>query len=121
MEFMGRGRVKMTAVAKIRPEKRKEFLDAMRSLQDDKLKEKGVTASKWHEDRQDPTRFNLIDEWETGEDLNRYCCSDSFRVFLGALKTLCIDAEVKYGSLDGEVQKEILANFSSEDGGFGKM
>jgi quinol monooxygenase YgiN len=121
MEFMGRSMVKMTAAVKIRPEKRKEFLDAMRSLQDDKLKEKGVTASKWHEDHQDPTRFYLIDEWETGEDLNRYRRTDSFRVFLGALKTLCIEVEVKYGPLDEEGQKKILGSFSSEEGGSGKM
>jgi len=121
MEFMGRSMVKMTAAVKIKPEKRKEFMDAMRSLQDDKLKEKGVTASKWHEDHQDPTRFYLIDEWETGEDLNRYRRTDNFKVFLGALKTLCIKADVKYGLLDEKGQNEILANFFSEDGGSGKM
>jgi quinol monooxygenase YgiN len=121
MGFMGTGTIKMTAAVKIRPEKRKEFLDAMRSLQDDKLKVKGATASKWHEDRQDPTRFYLIDEWETGEDLKRYRRTDNFKVFLGALKTLCIEAEVKDGLLDEKGQNEILANFSSEDSGSGKM
>lgn len=116
MEFMGGYTAKMTAIAKIRPGKRKEFLNAMRSLLDDKLKEKGVTASKWHEDRQDPTYFYLTDEWESEEDLKRYCSTDSFRIFLGALKTLCVDAEVKYGPFHGEAGSGIVANFSWEKG-----
>ncbi len=39
--------------------------------------------------------FRLIDEWETEEDLGRYRKGESFRVFLGALKTLCVDANIR--------------------------
>jgi quinol monooxygenase YgiN len=118
MEFRDTGPVKMTTLAKVRPGKRKEFLDAMGSLQEVKLKQSGVTASKWHEDPLDPARFYIVDEWESGEDLKKYCRTDSFRVFLGALKTLCVEAEVKYGPLQGGVKDGILASFSMADGRF---
>ncbi len=88
----------MTVVAKMKPEKRNEFLDAMRSLHNDRMKEKGIRGSKVFED-DDRTNFRLEDEWETKEDLERYCKGESFRVFLGALKTLCAEAEVKCGSV----------------------
>ena len=118
MEFRGTGPVKMTTLAKVRRKKRKEFLDAMRSLQEIKLKQSGVTASEWHEDPLDPARFHIVDEWESGEDLKKYCRTGSFRVFLGALKTLCIEAEVTYGPLHGGVKDGILASFSTADGRF---
>ncbi len=78
----------MTLVIKVRPEKQLEFLQAMRSLQTDKMKAIGIRGSNLHEDK-DKTRFSLMDEWETVEDLERYCHGESFKIFLGALETLC--------------------------------
>jgi quinol monooxygenase YgiN len=86
-----------TVIVKVRPEKKAEFLQAMRSLQIDRMKEKGIKASEMRE-VEDRTGFHLTDEWETEEDRDRYCRSESFRVFLGALKTLCAEAEVNCGS-----------------------
>ena len=86
------------AIVKVRPEKKEEFLQAMHSLQNDKMKEKGIRGSKMHEDP-DRTGFRIVDEWESEEDLNRYCQSESYRVFLGALITLCTEAEVKVGAV----------------------
>jgi len=80
----------------VRPEKKAEFLQVMRSLQNERMKEKGIRASKMHED-EDRAGFYLTDEWETEEDRERYCRSESFRVLLGALKTLCAEAEVNCG------------------------
>ncbi len=87
-----------TVIVKVRPEKKAEFMQVMRSLQTDRMKEKGIRASEINED-QDRTGFCLKDEWETQEDRDRYCHSENFRVLLGALKTLCAEAEVKCGSV----------------------
>jgi quinol monooxygenase YgiN len=105
MELMGNGMATMTAVAKIRPEKRKEFLDVMQFIQAGKLKEKGLSASTWREDDQDSTCFHFVDHWETEADLKRYSLTDSFRVFRGALKTLCLNVDVKHGPLHGEARE----------------
>jgi len=90
---------RMTVVGKMRPEKRTEFLDAMRSLQKDRLKEQGIRGSQLYERSEDPTGFLLVDEWETDEDLQRYFVKEGFRVLLGALRTLCTEVEVKYDPL----------------------
>ena len=94
--------IRMKVVAKVRPEKRDEFLDAMRSLQKDRLAEPGICGSQLCDRRDDPTRFLLIDEWETDEDLQRYFGKEGFRILLGALRTLCMEAEVKYDPLRRE-------------------
>jgi len=91
--------VSMTVVAKVLPEKRDEFLDAMHSLQKERLLEQGISGSQMYERREDPTRFFVIDEWETDEDLQRYFGKEGFRILLGALRTLCTEAEVKYDPL----------------------
>lgn len=121
MKFMEKGQSTLTTVVKIAPGKRKEFLDAMGALCENKLKEKGITTSEWHEDCQDPNRFYLMEEWENEEDLVRYCRTDMFRVFLGALKTLCVEAEVEYEPHPGETNKKVLAKFSSEDRRFSEI
>lgn len=87
----------MSASVRILKEKRREFLETVRFLQDDKLREKGLIASNWREHQEDVNGYLLTDEWESEEDLKRYFRTDNFRVFLGALKTLCAEAEVKYG------------------------
>lgn len=87
--------IAMTVIVRVRPEKRKEFLQAMRSLQNDRMKKKGLRGSKVYED-EDRTGFRLMEEWETEQDLERYCRGESFRVFLGALETLCTETKVKY-------------------------
>ncbi len=80
--------VTLTVIIKVRPEKQKEFLQAMRCLQKDRMKLSGMKVSNMHEN-EDRTGFSLMDEWETVDDLERYCQGEGFRVFLGALKTLC--------------------------------
>ena len=91
--------IRMTVVGKVRPEKRDEFLDAMRSLQKERLTEQGIIGSQLYERSEDPTRFLIIDEWEADEDLQRYFSREAFRILLGALRTLCTEAEVKYDPL----------------------
>lgn len=96
----------MIVVAKVRPEKRKEFLQAMRSLQNERRKIKGIRGLKLYEDGE-PGTYHIIDEWETEEDLGRYCGGESFKVFLGALKTLCVKADIRYAPSNGKPEKKL--------------
>ncbi|WP_054032123.1 putative quinol monooxygenase [Desulfatitalea tepidiphila] len=92
--------VRMTVVARVRPEKRGELLDAMRSLQRDRLLERGICASRVYECKEDTTHLVLIDEWEKEENLRSYTDKEGFRVLLGALRTLCAEADVKYDAIN---------------------
>ncbi len=88
--------VMMTVVVKVRPEKREEFLQAMRSLDPDRENQKGLRKSALRQENNNRTRFRLIHEWETQEDLDRYLGAEEFRVLVGALKVLCEKSEIKY-------------------------
>lgn len=88
--------IRTTVVAKVRPEKRKEFLQAISSLQGDRERGNLRGVLRLYEDEEDRTVYRLIDEWETDGDLEGYRGDEGFRVLLGALKTLCVEAQVKY-------------------------
>ncbi len=87
--------VTMTIVVKVKREKREEFLQAMRSLDAERKKQKGCLKSSVREEGNNHTGFTLVHEWETQEDLDGYLCAEEFRVFLGALRVLCEKSEIR--------------------------
>ena len=99
--------VSMTVIAKVWPETRSEFFDAMRSLQKERLAEPGIRGSQMYEYREEPNRFIIIDDWETDEDLQRHLSKESFKILLGALRALCDEAEIKYDPLRGRKFRRI--------------
>lgn len=88
--------IRMTVVVKVKPEKREEFLQAVRSLNNDRERQKGLRKFTLHQEIDDPTGFSLIHEWETREDLDRYLGGEKFRVLRGALKVLGEKSEIRY-------------------------
>ncbi|OPY78206.1 MAG: hypothetical protein A4E65_02360 [Syntrophorhabdus sp. PtaU1.Bin153] len=105
--------IRTTVVAKVKPEKRKEFLQAISSLQRDREGENPKGALRLYQDEEDMTCFCLIDECEASGDLESYCQGQGFRVLIGALQTLCAEVEVKYGLLNGKGGE--WANIISQD------
>lgn len=109
--------VSMTVVMRVPPEKRNEILDTMGSLQKDRLKEQGIIRSKIYENHLEPNRFFLVDEWETDESLLRYLGKEGFRILLGALRTLCTEAQITYDPLHREDNGSILQTMISDGTG----
>ncbi len=83
-------------MVKVKPEKREEFLQVLRSLNEN---QEGLKRSVLYQEIDDHTGFSLTHEWETQEDCNRYLVADKFRVLLGALKVLCEKSEIRWGSI----------------------
>ena len=86
----------MTVLVKVKPDKREEFLQAIRSLHGEKDNNKGFNKSTLYQEMDDPTGFRLIQEWEIQVDLEAYLTKEKFRVLLGALKILCDKSEIRY-------------------------
>jgi quinol monooxygenase YgiN len=86
--------ITMTVIVKVRSEKRKEFLQVVRSLTDDGEQHEGLRKFKLNQENKNPTGFSLIYEWEAKEDLDRYLGTEEFRVLLGALKVLGEKSEI---------------------------
>jgi quinol monooxygenase YgiN len=93
----------MTIVVKVRPEKREEFLQAVRSLNNGPEKQQGLRKSTIYQEIDDQTGFSLIYEWEMQEDCERYLGAEKFKVLLGALKVLCENSEIRCSDISGKL------------------
>jgi len=90
--------IAMTVIVRVRPEKREELLQAIRSLNNGREKQEGLrkSTSTSCQEIGDHTGFSVIYEWETQEDLERYLGGEKFRVLLGALRVLCEKSEIRF-------------------------
>lgn len=97
--------ISMTVFVKVSPEKRQEFLLAVRSLNTDWEVQEGLMKSILYQETDDQNGFSLIYEWETKEDCERYLGSENFRVLLGALRVLCEKSEIRCSYLSEKLRK----------------
>lgn len=81
------------------PEKRKELMQTLLSMLETKGKEKGCISYGIFSDIHKNTVFNLIEEWKTREDLNRYIRSENFSVLLGTKSLLAKPMVIKIHSV----------------------
>ncbi len=91
---------------RVRPEKRDEFLQAIRSIQGSLKEEADLSRSSLYQDMNDSHVFHLNEEWAAQDSMERYIRSERFSVLMGALKALCSEAEVKY-QLSAELGKKL--------------
>jgi quinol monooxygenase YgiN len=60
VDFRGLPMITMMIVVKVKPEKREEFLQAMRSLNSDGEQLEGLREFKLNQENENPTGFSLI-------------------------------------------------------------
>ena len=86
----------ITFTVEIFPEKRHEFMQTIRLLNEKIKQEKGLVRVNLFQDVDNSSRFNLIEEWETQDDLDDHTRSNNFRVLIGALKVLSERSQIRY-------------------------
>ena len=106
----------MTVLAKVKSDKREEFLQAIRSLHGERDNDNGFNRSTLYQEMDDPAGFRLIQEWEIQSELEAYLAEEKFRVLLGALKILCDKSEIRYSrkAESPELRNEILLQAESQ-------
>ena len=82
-------------IINILPEKRKEIMQTLLSMIDTVGKEKGCLNYDVSCDINGKTVFNLIEEWESREDLEHHIRSERFSVLLGTKSLLTKPLEIK--------------------------
>ena len=70
-------------------EKRTEVMQTLLSMIEPTEKERGCLSCHVFRDIEDKNVFNIIEEWETREDLDDHIKSDRFGVLLGTKSLLC--------------------------------
>jgi quinol monooxygenase YgiN len=86
---------KKSLIVKVRPEKVIEFRQTILSLQNHGKEKKGEKIFMIDQEPEDKNVFRLTFEWKSKQESESYYNSEIFKVFLGALKTLCTKSEWK--------------------------
>jgi quinol monooxygenase YgiN len=95
-------------IMNVLPEKQKEVMQTLLSMIDIAGKEKGCLSYDGFCDIDGKTVFNLIEEWETREDLDRYIRSERFSVLLGTKSLLAKPMEMKIHTVSRSEGAEVI-------------
>jgi len=77
-------------------------------LHEDIKREQGFTKSTVFQEVDDPDFFQLIEEWDTQDNLEKFTKSEVFRVLMGALKVLSKETEIRYHFRDAGKDLKVL-------------
>ena len=89
-------------------EKRTEMMQTLLSMIEPAGKEKGCLSYDVFPDMEGNTVFNLIEEWETREDLDRHIGSERFSVLLGTKSLLSKPLEMKIHTVSHSEGNEVV-------------
>ena len=64
-------------------------------MQNDRKEVKGRKIFNISQDPEDKNVFHLTYEWKSDQESESYYKSEDFKVFLGAVKTLCTESDWK--------------------------
>ena len=83
----------------VRPEKREELRQTIRSIVQETRNEKGCVDSTFYRKAENENDFLLIEEWETRQALDDHLQSAGFTVLMGARSLLSRPAAIKIHSV----------------------
>ena len=90
------------------PEKQKEVMQTLLSMIETAKNERGCLSYEVFYHMADKTVFNLIEEWETHEDLDRHIQSERFGVLLGTKSLLAGPLEMKIHMVSNSEGAEVV-------------
>ncbi|MDW7773723.1 MAG: hypothetical protein SCH71_12620 [Desulfobulbaceae bacterium] len=88
--------IDMTILVKVMPGKGKEFIQAIRSLEDDFEQKLNLRKPVLYQVVDDRRAFSLACELGSQEDLNELLDLEEFKVLIGALTILCEESSIRY-------------------------
>jgi quinol monooxygenase YgiN len=89
-------------------EKQTEMMQTLLSMIETAAKEKGCLSYEGFCDIDGKTVLNLIEEWETREDLERHIRSEKFSVLLGTKSLLAKPLEMKIHTVSHSEGAEVV-------------
>ena len=95
-------------IMNVLPEKQKEVMQTLLSMTETAGKERGCLSYDVFCDVEGKTVFNLIEEWETHEDLDRHIRSERFSVLLGTKSLLAKPLEMKIHTVSHSEGAEVV-------------
>lgn len=93
--------IAITTVVKVSPEKQKEFVQTVLSLQKEGRKIQCIRDANLYQDVRDHSRFSVIEELDSHEDLTNYLRGENFMILRGAIEVLCEKSEIRCSTYKG--------------------
>ena len=90
----------------VRPEKRKELRQTIRSIVQEVRKENGCVDSTFYQNFENENDFFLIEEWENRQALDDHLRSAGFTVLMGARSLLSRPPEIMIHSVSQSSELE---------------
>jgi len=95
-------------IMNVLPHKQKEVMQTLLSMIESARKEKGCLGYDVFRDIDGKTVYNLIEEWETREDLDHHIRSERFSVLLGIKSLLAEPVEMKIHTVSHSEGAEVV-------------
>jgi quinol monooxygenase YgiN len=89
----------VTIKMKLSQDKRAEFLQTIIALASSIRQERGCASHHLYQDVEDENTFNLIEEWQTQDNLDDHLGSENFGILLGAMNLLREPPEIKLNAV----------------------
>jgi quinol monooxygenase YgiN len=90
------------------PEKQLEVMQTLLSMIEPTGKEAGCLSYAVFCDIEDNNLFNLLEEWETREDLDHHISSQRFGVLLGTKTLLCEPPKIRIHTVSQSEGMEVI-------------
>lgn len=92
----------------VRPEKRKDLLEAMRGMLEPARVERGCRSYRLYEDVENRNAFILLEEWETQDDLEKHIRTDNQRRLLTLMDLLSEQPELRFNTVLNTAGMELI-------------
>lgn len=99
----------------VRPERRSDFLETMRSVLEPVRVERGCLSYHLYQDIENRNAFVLLEEWATQEDLERHIRKDSQRRLLALMDLLSEQPEVRFNTVSHTVGMKLIETVLNTD------
>ena len=91
---------------RVRPEKRKELLQTLHSINEQVRNESGCLHSGFYQSVEDENDFLAVGEWANQQDLDEHLGSDIFTVLLGAGSLMSWPPEIAIHTVNRSTELE---------------
>lgn len=98
----------LTIRVKIRPNKRREFLQTVLDLAKEPQKEQGCLSYHSSQDIEDENMFYLVTRWQTKNELETYFRTRNFNVLRGAMHILSETSEMTINNVSYTAEMETV-------------
>jgi quinol monooxygenase YgiN len=100
----------------VQPERRSDFLKAMRGMLEPTRVERGCLSYRLCEDIENRNAFVLLEEWATQEYLERHIAKDNQRRLLALMDLLSERPELRFNTVSHTAGMDLIENVLETDG-----